>query len=266
MKKPSRIFITGSADGLGQMAAQLLSEEGHTVVLHARNEARAKEARQAVPKAEACVIGDLSSIVAMKSVAEQANATGPFDAVIHNAAVGYREPKKILTEDGLPHVFAINSLAPYVLTALISKPRRLVYLSSGLHLSANTDLGDMLWESRGWSGSGAYSESKFHNVLLAFAVARLWTDVLSNALEPGWVATKMGGAGAPDDLDQAHRTQAWLCVSDDPLATKSGEYYFHQRLRSPNPEACNLAKQDHFLKRCAELTGVKTEAAEKAGR
>src|ERR1700735_2926161 len=211
----ARVFITGSSDGLGQMAARLLIEQGHSVVLHARSEQRGDQALAAVPGAQSVVIGDLASIAQTRHVAEQVNRLGSFEAVIHNAAVGYQEPRRIATEDGLPHVFAVNTLAPYILTALIKRPKRLVYLSSGLHKSGDASLKDLVWEDRPWQGQQAYSDTKLHDVLLAFAVARRWTDVLSNALEPGWVATKMGGPAAPDDLNQAHRTQAWLAVSDD---------------------------------------------------
>ena len=189
----ARVFVTGSADGLGQMAAQLLIEQGHGVVLHARSEQRGKEAMAAAPGAESVVIGDLTSIAQTRNVAEQVNRLGSFDAVIHNAAIGYREQHCIETEDGLPHVFAVNTLAPYILTALIEKPKRLVCLSSGLHQSGDTSLKDLAWERRPWRGQQAYSDTKLHDVLLAFAIACRWPDVLSNALEPGWVRTKMGG-------------------------------------------------------------------------
>ena len=222
----ARVFITGSADGLGRMAAELLLQQGHTVVLHARNEQRADETRRAVPHAEAVVTGDLSSLAQTRGVADQVNALGNFDAVIHNAAVGYQEPRRVETEDGLAHVFAVNTLAPYMLTALISKPKRLVYLSSRLHESGDASLQDLNWTERPWRGTQAYSDSKLHDVLLAFAVARRWPDVLSNALEPGWVATKMGGPHAPDNLDEGHRTQVWLAVGDDPAAQVSGEYFY----------------------------------------
>ncbi len=205
----ARIFITGSSDGLGRMAAQLLIEQGHRVVLHARNERRGEEALAAVPGAEAVVIGDLASIAQTRRVADQVNRLGSFDGVIHNAAVGYREPRRIATEDGLPHVFAINTLAPYILTALIERPKRLVYLSSGLHRSGDATLTDLAWVHRPWQGQQAYADTKLHDVLLAFAVARLWPDVLSNALEPGWVATKMGGPGAPDDTGFGVRSRMW---------------------------------------------------------
>ena len=156
----ARVFITGSSDGLGRMAAELLIEQGHSVVLHARNEKRGKAAMAAVPQAETVVIGDLSSIAETRGVAEQVNKLGVFDAVIHNAGVGYREPRRIPTADGLPHVFAVNTLAPYILTALIQRPKRLVYLSSGLHQSGDPSLRDLAWKDRPWQGQRAYSDTK----------------------------------------------------------------------------------------------------------
>ncbi len=252
----ARVFITGSSDGLGQMAARLLIEQGHRVVLHARNRQRAQEALSQVPEAEGVVTGDLTSIAQTRGVAEQVNELGAFDAVIHNAGIGYREPRHIATEDGLPQVFAVNTLAPYILTALIERPKRLVYLSSGLHRNGDASLEDLTWEHRAWQGQQAYSDTKLHDVLLAFAVARRWPEVFSNALEPGWVATKMGGAGAPDDLNEGYRTQAWLAVSDDPAAMVTGEYFFHMRLRAPIPATRDVARQDALLAACKRLSGV----------
>ena len=252
----SRIFITGSSDGLGRMAGELLISQGHSVVLHARSEQRAAETKKAVPKAEAVVIGDLISIAQTCKVAEQVNALGSFDAVIHNAGVGYKEPRRIATEDGLPHVFAVNTLAPYILTALIQKPKRLIYLSSGLHQNGDPSLQDLAWEARSWQGTQAYSDTKFHDVLLAFAVARRWHDVLSNALEPGWVATKMGGPGAPDDLEAGYVTQAWLAVSDDKAAKVTGEYFYHQKLRKPHPATRDVEKQEKLIEECRRFSGV----------
>ena len=193
----ARVFISGSSTGLGLMAGQLLAEQGHRVALHARDEARREDARRELPEAEAIVVGDLSTVRGSRSVAEQVNALGRFDAVIHNAGVGYRERQPLRTEDGLPHVLAVNVLAPYILTALIERPDRLVYLSSGMHHHADAHLDDLAWERRRWDDSTAYAESKLHDVLLAFFAARRWKRVLSNALEPGWAPTRMGGPGAP---------------------------------------------------------------------
>jgi NAD(P)-dependent dehydrogenase (short-subunit alcohol dehydrogenase family) len=238
------------------MAAKLLIEQGHGVVLHARSEARGTQAMAAVPGAEAVVVGDLASIAQTRSVAEQVNQLGAFDSVIHNAAVGYREPRRIETEDGLPHVFAVNTIAPYVLTALIQRPKRLVYLSSGLHRSGDASLEDLTWENRPWRGQQAYSDSKLHDVLLALAMARRWPDVLSNALEPGWVATKMGGPGAPDDLDEGHRTQVWLAVSEDAAAKVTGEYFYHRKLRAPLPVSRDVKRQEKLLEACRKFSGI----------
>lgn len=251
----ARVFITGSSTGLGLMAAELLVVQGHRVVLHARNPDRAQDARLALPHAETVIEGDLETIAGAKSVADQANALGRFDAVIHNAAVGYREPHR-LTSDGLPHVFAINTLSAYILTALIDRPARLVYLSSGMHHHADANLDDLLWRKRRWNGSTAYAESKLHDSMLACAISRRWPDVLSNALEPGWVPTKMGGPGAPDDMEQAHLTQAWLAASDDPEALITGSYFYHLKRQPANPQAHNAGLQERLITQCAEISGV----------
>jgi NAD(P)-dependent dehydrogenase (short-subunit alcohol dehydrogenase family) len=252
----TRVLITGSSDGLGLMAAELLVHVGHAVTLHARNDQRAADARRALSGTEHVVVGDLASIEGTRLVAERANALGRYDAVIHNAGIGYREPRRVETDDGFAHVFAINVLAPYLLTALITPPSRLVYLSSGMHKGGIPDFDDLQWARRAWNGAQAYADSKLFDVVLAFAVARLWPGVLSNALEPGWVPTKMGGPSAPDDLSLAAVTQVWLAVSDDPAATVTGNYFYHQQRRDVHPAASAVEIQDRLLDVCAELTGV----------
>ena len=187
----ARVFVTGSSDGLGLMAARVLIEQGHDVVLHGRNDNRSRHALAAAPQAQGTVTGDLSTITGARTVADQVNMLGRFDAVIHNAGVGYQEGR-VEAEPGVPSVFAVNVLAPYILTALIEKPTRLVYVSSGTHHGVRPRMDDLLWTKRAWSGYSAYAESRLCDVLLAFAVARRWKDLNSNALEPGWVPTKMG--------------------------------------------------------------------------
>jgi NAD(P)-dependent dehydrogenase (short-subunit alcohol dehydrogenase family) len=252
----ARVLVTGSATGLGLMAAQLLISQGHRVVVHGRDRERADAALAAAPGAAAAVVGDLARIADMRALADQVNRLGRLQAVIHNAAVGYREARREETADRLPCVFAVNVLAPYVLTATISLPDRLVYLSSGLHHRVGANLQDLLWEQRSWRGLEAYAESKLYDAMLAFAVARRLPAVKANALEPGWVPTRMGGPDAPDDLSKAHITQAWLAVSEEPLALSSGAYFHHQRLRAPNPIARDEAAQEQLLAACARLSGI----------
>ena len=239
----SRVFITGSADGLGQLSAKLLVSQGHQVVLHARNAVRGRDALNKTPGAETALTGDLSNIEETKDLADQVNALGSFDAVIHNAGV-YRDAGK--------QVFAINTLAPYILTSLVKVPKRLVYLSSGMHLYGRPNLESFKQNVDRIS----YSDSKLHVVILSLAVARKWPSVFSNVVDPGWVPTKMGGRGAPDDLKKGYETQAWLAVSDDEMAKVTGRYFFHQKERSFNSFASDVMLQETFLKLCEEITSV----------
>ena len=252
----ARVFVTGSADGLGLAAARRLLDDGHEVVLHARNDRRADDVRRAEPRSKTVLVGDLQSIDEVRGLAAQANDSGGFDAVIHNAGIGYTAARRTETADGLERHFAVNVLAPYLLTALMTRPDRLVYLSSGMHQGAAANLDDPQWTRRRWSGSGAYSDTKFLDVVLALAVARRWPEVLANAVDPGWVATRMGGAGAPGDLALGSLTQVWLAISDDPAATVTGGYFYHQRAREPLGAAKRAGLQDALLDYCAGLTGT----------
>src|SRR5438270_3991293 len=257
----ARIFITGSADGLGQLAARRLVALGHDVVLHGRNCDRAQRALRAVSGARTALEGDLASIEATRALARQANEAGPFQAVIHNAGVYRLDPGRHETVDGLDEVFAVNALAPYLLTALIEGPQRLIYLTSGLHHGGDPDLRDLQWRRRRWSGSQAYANSKLFDVVMAFAVARLWPHVLSNAVDPGWVPTKMGGPSASDDLEQGAATQVWLAVNDERGAKVSGQYFYHKRTRAAHPAASDVTLQNGFLAACEQLTGVRLASA-----
>jgi NAD(P)-dependent dehydrogenase (short-subunit alcohol dehydrogenase family) len=249
----AKIFITGSSTGLGLIAAQRLVAQGHEVVAHARNEQRADDVRRELPSV-AMVLGDLSRIAEMRSVAEQVNRLGRPDAVIHNAAV-YRLPRRIETDDGLSLTFAVNVLAPYLLTALIERPQRLVYLSSGLQNSGRLDLADAQWTRRRWDWMQAYSDSKLLDTMMAFGVARRWPGVRSNAVTPGWVPTRMGGPGATDDLELGAATQAWLAAGDDPSADVTGQYFYHQRPEPVPLLVRQTDEQEALFTYCAKLTG-----------
>jgi NAD(P)-dependent dehydrogenase (short-subunit alcohol dehydrogenase family) len=239
----ARIFITGSADGLGLLAAKALMAQGHQVVLHARNEKRGEEALAKVPGAESVVTADLGSIDETIKLASKVNATGKFDAVIHNAGV-YRASAE--------EIFAVNILAPYILTCLIEKPKRLIYLSSDMHLQGRSKLEHFKTDI----SRITYSDSKLHVLMLCEAVARKWPQVYANAVDPGWVPTKMGGQGAPDDLQKGYETQVWLSVSDERRAKVSGRYFHHRKESPHNPEADDALLQERFLSLCEELTGA----------
>lgn len=251
----SRIFITGSTDGLGLAAARDLIAQGHQVVLHARSQQRASALTDVAPRAAGVVIGDLSSAAETRAIAEQVNRIGRMDSVIHNAGV-YQVPSRGKTPEGHAKVLAVNTLAPYMLTAMIERPHRLIYMSSGMHRGGGSSLRDIDWLERRWDPTLAYSESKLYLTALAFAVARHWPDVLSNAVDPGWVPTKMGGAGAPDDLTLGHTTQTWLAVSSDAAARVTGAYWYHREQRKPAPDALDSGFQDRLIKELTRLTGV----------
>jgi NAD(P)-dependent dehydrogenase (short-subunit alcohol dehydrogenase family) len=239
----ARIFITGSTDGLGQMSASALVNEGHEVVLHARNSQRGREAMKKVADASNVVTGDLSDMEETKKLADQVNSLGVFDAVIHNAGV-YQRPGK--------EIFAVNTIAPYLLTCLIQKPKRLIYLSSGMHLQGRANLDNFKTNVN----LIRYSDSKLHVVMLSKAIAERWSGTYSNAVDPGWVPTKMGGHSAPDDLQKGYETQTWLAVSDEPGAKMTGKYFYHRKERGYNPEADDVKLRQRFLSLCEEITGI----------
>ncbi|KAF2639466.1 NAD(P)-binding protein [Massarina eburnea CBS 473.64] len=255
----ARILVTGSANGLGAIVAKRLVANGHSVVLHARNAQRAQDATSACPGAETVVTGDLSSISETKHLAEEVNKLGALDCIIHNAGLfrgGYRE-----TSDGIPALAAVNTLAPYILTCLVDRPKRLVFLSSEMHRSGDASMEDILWTQRGerrWSDTTAYCNSKLHNVLFAKAFARQWPDVKSNALDPGWVATKMGGSGAPGSIEAAVQSYVLLAEGTEPAAQKSGKYIRPGKKEDrPKAGADDEKIQDRLLAICAEFTGLK---------
>jgi NAD(P)-dependent dehydrogenase (short-subunit alcohol dehydrogenase family) len=238
-----RVFVTGSSDGLGLAAARTLLAQGHEVVVHVRSQARMPAVRDLVDQGAVATIGDLSDLAQIRDLARQVNAIGQMDAVIHNAGV--------LSGTQL---LVVNVVAPYLLTALVQRARRLIYLSSSMHRGGTARLEGMDWSGR--TATGSYSDSKLFVTALAAAVARRWPDVLSNAVDPGWVPTRMGGPNAPDDLRLGHLTQEWLATSNDPEALTSGGYWHHQARQQPHPAVNDTRFQDQLLAELARATGT----------
>lgn len=242
-----RILVTGSTSGIGLETARTLQGLGHDVVWHARSKERAAD----LDGDAEVVVGDLASL---EQTRELARAAGHCDVVIHNAGIG-GEPERRETGDGIERIFQVNVLAPYVLTALMPRPQRLVYLSSSLGSGGIADLADLQYRAKPWRGMQAYSDSKLHDVALAWAVARLWPGVYSNAVDPGWIRTRLGGPHATGDLPSGADTQVWLATGGgDALVT--GRYFKQRRVLRANPVAGDVRYQDGLLRACADLSGV----------
>jgi NAD(P)-dependent dehydrogenase (short-subunit alcohol dehydrogenase family) len=243
-----RILVTGSTGGLGELTAYYLAKRGHTVVAHARSEARAADVRRDIPEISNVVIGDLNDLDQTRQLAEDINALGTFDVIIHNAGV-YGEPSE--------EMLHVNSLSPYILTSLVNRPKQLIYLTSDQHLSGDIDADDITSDNP----RTTYSDTKTHIFALAMAVAREWPEIQSNAVQPGWVPTLMGFANGntttPDNLREGYMTQVWLAEGIEPGSKVTGEYFFHQEIdRNFNPIVRDVAAQNRMLDAFAQKTGV----------
>ncbi|MGO4592246.1 SDR family NAD(P)-dependent oxidoreductase [Leifsonia sp. 2TAF2] len=237
----ARILVTGAGSGLGFGAARELAEDGHTVIGHVRSLDRAGELREVLGDAAVLIPAELSDESEVRELAARVAEAGGVDAVIHNAGV----------IDG-PGILPVNVVAPYVLTALVPAARH-VYLSSGMHRGGHPRLDGLDWSGR--RATASYSDSKLMVTALAAAVPRLRPGVFSNAVDPGWVPTRMGGRSAPDDLELGHRTQVWLAEGEDP-ATRTSGYWHHQRQQRPHPAAADVAFQDALVAALREHTGL----------
>jgi len=237
-----KIFITGSSTGLGALTAKSLLAKGNDVVLHARNEKRAEDALKFNPQASAVGIGDLSKVEDVKSIAQQVDKLGPFDVIIHNAGVYTNDSSQTL---------AVNVVAPYMLTNLINLPKRLIYISSGMHVGSRLDVNKL--------DDLDYSGSKLAVLLIAKAVERKHPEVIVNSIDPGWVPTRMGGSGANDSLEGGYQGQVWLASGDDKQAVTSGNYYYHSKLSQYDERVDNTEFQNQLVDKLAQITGTKMQ-------
>ena len=245
----ARILVTGSTTGVGRNAAKHLLDEGHEVILHARNAKSAEDFGVLADQAQV-LTGDLGDCAEVRRMAADLNAIGRMDAIIHNA--GIIDNQRHETPDGLLRVLMVNALAPYMLSLLVERPARLIFTGSSMHRGHGGVLEDMDWTRRPWSSSSAYGESKLLVTALSAAFERRLDGVICHTVDPGWVPTRMGGASASDPLDQAHVTQCWLATHAD----EAGGYWHHMRKRRPDPKVEDLAFKDAVLARFAQLTGV----------
>ncbi|CAD0095923.1 unnamed protein product [Aureobasidium mustum] len=251
-----RILITGSSDGLGLLTANLLSQS-HQVILHARNTSRAHDATSACPSAHTCITGDLSTLAGIRAFAAEADKHGPYDAIMHNAGL-YLGPFR-RTEDNMPALVAVNTIAPYLLSCLMQKPKRLIFVSSGLHQNGNAGLEDITWQQRGegkWNDAQAYADSKLHNVVFAWGFHRRF-GIPTASVDPGWVKTKMGGPNAMDDLDAAVKTFAMVCTGEGEAGKREVGHYYQMKQRGFREEAKDVETQEKLFGILEGVTGVK---------
>jgi NAD(P)-dependent dehydrogenase (short-subunit alcohol dehydrogenase family) len=235
--------VTGSAQGVGRATASALLAEGHTVVTHVRNSDRMPTVSRLLDQGASVVVGDLRSLEETAWVAQQVRNLGRMDAVIHNAGI-YQGPD-------LLHV---NVVAPYLLSALLDRPDRLVFLSSDMHTGGRAEIEGIDWSDRGRKRT--YSDSKLFVTALSGALHRRWPTTACHAVDPGWVPTRMGGPQAPDDLSQSHVTQVWLAASDSAANQAGGGYWYHRGLRPPHPATQDETFQTTLLASLAAYTGV----------
>ncbi|PYH81910.1 short chain dehydrogenase [Aspergillus uvarum CBS 121591] len=255
-----RVFITGSSDGLGSLTAQRLVRHGHQVMLHARNSQRAQDALAACPGAAGCLVGDLSDRAQILKLVHEINQEGPFDVVVHNAGLytgGYRR-----TQEGWPSIFAVNTLAPYILSCLIEpRPLRHVFISTIFPNAADPSLYDLTWRARGeqdFPDIQAYCDTKLHVCLMAAALARRWPSVRANSLDPGWVATKLGGWNATGDLEAGIATYITLIEGKGDTNAVSGRYWRHSKVQPlPMAEVGDVAVQERLLGELERITRIR---------
>ena len=235
-----KIFITGSSDGIGLEAAKELLKAGHEVLFHARNHTRAKELERKLTKPCKILVADLSDIEQTKQLAQDLNALGVFDVIIHNAGV-YQSSKQ--------EIFRVNVLAPYLLTALIQKPKKLLYIGSNMHPQ-----GDFSKESLSLESGVDYATSKLQVLMLSLAVARVYTDTFVSTIDPGWVRTKMANYNAPVSIEDGAKTQ--VCLATDTDLYYRGKYFLNLKESSYAAKADDIQMQAILLQKCQEITGV----------
>jgi NAD(P)-dependent dehydrogenase (short-subunit alcohol dehydrogenase family) len=246
------IGITGSTDGIGRATARLLLADGHRVLIHARSRERGEPVAKALAGDVALVVGDLARIDDVRRLADQAREDGPIVTWVHNAGVWVRGSTPRTSADGHETTFAVNVLAPHLLTHLLSDELqgRLLWLGSGLAGSARPQPAAL---GRETDPRRAYAESKACDVALALAWNRRLPDVISVAVDPGWVKTKLASPGAPGDVSSSADTIAFCCTAPD-LASAP---YWKNRAPTPVPGPLrDPALQDAIFAACDRMVGV----------
>ena len=244
------ICLTGSTDGIGLAAARTLLADGHRVLVHARSQARGRPVVDALSGDVDLVVGDLASLRDVRALAERLRAE-PLDVLAHNAGVWVRDDTPRITADGFETTFAVNVLAPHLLTSLLAGhlSGRLLWLGSGMAVPGRpkpTALGGER-ETR-----QAYADSKACDIALALAWGRR-LGLPSAAVDPGWVKTKLASSGAPGEVEDGADTLAWCCVQA-PL--QEAPYWKDRRPATVPGRLRDAGLQDAVAVACDRLAGI----------
>ena len=262
------ILVTGSTDGIGRATARALAERGCAVIVHGRNTRRAEGAARELSAATgnprvSAVAADFASLAEVREMAEQIRAScARLDVLINNAGIAVR--RRQLSADGYESTFAVNHLAPFLLTNLLldllraSAPARIVNVSSGVHSSGQIDFDDLQMEHR-FDGWAAYSNSKLANALFTCELARRLDaqQVTANFLHPGVIDTKLlhvnFGGGSP--VEVGAQTPVHLALAPE-VAEVTGAYFVNRRRSRASATAGNRRLAAELWHVSAALTGL----------
>lgn len=276
--------VTGATSGIGKAAAAALTGLGATVVLvgrdRGRTEAAAAEIGSASASAPRAEVADLASLEQVRALAERLAGLERIDVLINNAGLVLGERR--ITPDGFEHVFALNHLAPFLLTNLLlpklaaSAPARVVTVTSDAHSAGRLDLNDPNLE-RGWDSWRSYANSKLANILFTRELARRsdGTGVTANCAHPGVVRTGFGRESRPLlklgitiarpfmlSPERGADTIVYLATSPD-VAGQTGGYYVKRQQREPSAAARDDAAAGKLWDISEKLTGL--ASAQSAG-
>lgn len=268
------ILVTGATDGIGRQTALDLARMGMRVLLHGRNPQKGQAVLEEIRRESGndrleLFLADFSSQRQIRAMAVEIRQRHDWlDVLINNAGVFM--PDRRLTEDGIETTFAVNHLAPFLLTHLLldllknASPSRVVTVSSGTHRGMEIDW-DNLQGEKGYEGYEAYALSKLCNVLFTFELAKRLknADVTANCLEPGVIRTKLlregwNGSGGQDPEKGAQKL-VYLATSPD-VEGVSGSYFQSNQPVEPNP----LAHDPTVRKRLWDLSAKLTHLSPKA--
>jgi NAD(P)-dependent dehydrogenase (short-subunit alcohol dehydrogenase family) len=249
-----RVLVTGATDGIGEEIARQMAGRGARVIVHGRSAEKAEAAAERTGAAEIAV-ADLASFAQVRAMAD--GLSGSLDGLVNNAGIGYgtAPPRSARTEDGHEPTWQVNFLSAFLLTELLRerlRGGRVVHVSSGVHSSGSVDL-ERPDEPR---YATPYAQSKIALVMLAREQGERWArdgGPAVNACSPGWIATKMGGAGGGDLADGAD-TPVWM-LTDPSLEGVTGRYFWQRREEEPNPQTNDETARRRLVELARAATG-----------